>query len=328
MKRKAILSRLGAPALVALSLATAARGANVTMTADDTLGTSSFNSGLHWSDATAPAAGNSYDTASFLLRTPADGNNYTFGGDSLTITSAAALGADLNDGLLYKGTATSTITVNNLTVNGGALRHANNEAQVFTLAGNGLTVGPSGMAVHVQGPLNVTSPVSGSGPIRIMASGSTDIRRVFELDSAANTYTGSIELTNATQARFHLADTSVLNFAIGATGTNNRIFGSGGVVALDGKFNFDLAAAGTTPGDTWQIVDNATLTETFGPSFAINGFTDNGDDTWSTVANGATYTFAESTGALTASPVPEPTALTLLALAPLALTRRRRRQPD
>jgi hypothetical protein len=328
MKRKSIVSRLGASALVAASLATAASAANVTLTADDGFGTSSFNAAGTWSNAAPPAAGNQYDNASFLLRTPADGNSYTFGGDALTITSTAALGADLNDALMYKGTATSTLTVNNLTFNGGALRHGNNENQIFTLAGNALTVGASGMAVHVQGPLTVTSPVSGSGPIRIMADGSDDARRVFELASPSNTYTGSIELTNPTQARFHLAGTSVLDFVIGASGTSNRIFGSGGVVALDGKFNFDLAAAGTTPGDTWQIVDNATLTETFGPSFAVNGFTDNGDDTWSTQANGATYTFSESTGALTASPVPEPTALTLLALAPLALTRRRRRQPD
>ena len=324
MQRRGIVLRALAPAAAALSIGTAAHAAVVNMNGDDALGTSSFNSGLHWSDAAAPSAGNQYDTAGFLLRTPADGSNYTFGGDSLTLTSSAALGADLNDGLLYKGSATSTITINNLTANGGVLRQANNEAQVFTLAGNGLTVGPNGMAVHVQGPLTVTSPVSGSGPIRIMASGSNDVRRVFELASAASTYTGSIELTNATQARLHLADTGVLDCVVGASGTNNRIFGAGGVAALDGKFNFDLSAASTTPGDTWQIVDNAALTETYGPTFAVNGFTDNGNDTWSTTANGATYTFTESTGALTTSPLPEPTTLTLLALAPLALTRRRR----
>jgi len=326
MQRRGIVLRALAPAAAALSIGTAAHAAVVNMNGDDALGTSSFNSGLHWSDAAAPSAGNQYDTAGFLLRTPADGSNYTFGGDSLTLTSSAALGADLNDGLLYKGSATSTITINNLTANGGVLRQANNEAQVFTLAGNGLTVGPNGMAVHVQGPLTVTSPVSGSGPIRIMASGSNDVRRVFELASAASTYTGSIELTNATQARLHLADTGVLDFVVGASGTNNRIFGAGGVAALDGKFDFNLSAADTTPGSIWQIVDNAALTETYGPTFAVNGFTDNGNDTWSTLANGATYTFSEATGALTASAVPEPATLGLLALAPLVLTVRHRRK--
>jgi hypothetical protein len=324
MQWRGIVLRALAPAAAALWAGPAAHAAGISMNADDTLGTSSFNSGLHWSDAAAPSAGNQYDTAGFLLRTPGDGSNYTFGGDSLTLTSSAGLGVDLNDGLLYKGSATSTITVNNLIANGGALRHANGETQVFTLAGNGLTVGPNGMAVHVQGPRIVTSPVGGSGPIRIMASGNTDVRRVFELASAANTYTGSIELVNATQSRFHLADTAVLDFVIGGGGVNNRLFGAGGVAALDGKFDFDLSAAGTTPDSTWQIVDNATLTEAFGPTFGVNGFTDNGNDTWSRLANGVTYTFSEATGALSVAAVPEPAALAFLAAAPLALLRRRR----
>ena len=42
------------------------------------------------------------------LRTPPNGGNYTFGGDSLTIT---------NGGLLFKGFNGDTITINNLVLN-------------------------------------------------------------------------------------------------------------------------------------------------------------------------------------------------------------------
>jgi hypothetical protein len=326
MQRRIFLARLVAPAVVAFWFGPAAHAAAITMTADDTLGQSSFNTGLHWSDANPPSAGNQYDNASFLLRTPGDANNYTFGGDSLTITSSAALGADLNDSLLYKGSASSTITINNFTVNGGALRQAQSETQVFTLAGNVLTVGANGMAVHVQGPLIVTSPLAGSGPIRIVANGSNDVRRTLELASPANSYTGSIELLNATQSRLHLASAGDLDFVIGAAGVNNRIFGAGGVVGLDGTFTFNLAGASTTLGDAWQIVDNNALTETFGPTFAVTGFADNGNDTWTALANGTGYTFSESTGALTVTGVPEPATLGFLALVPLAFGARRRRR--
>jgi hypothetical protein len=294
------------------------------MTADDAFGQSSFNSGQGWADATAPSAGNGYANANFLLRTPADANSYTFGGDSLTITSDQPFGAQLNDALIYKGTGSSTLTINNFTVDGGALRHGNNENQTFTLAGNALTVGPNGMIVHIQGPLTVTSPVLGSGVIRVVDNGSNDARRTLEFTSPASTYNGSIELPTANRSRFRLAGTGVLNFVIGPSGTNNSITGAG-VADFNGTFNLDLSAAGTSLGDTWQLVANSTLVETFGDTFAVAGFTDNGDNTWSTAANGAAYRFDESTGALSVVPLPEPASLCLIGLAaPAVLTRRRR----
>ena len=274
----------------------------VWLNTDDGLGTSSFNSTTNWSDGLPPAAGKNYFNANFLLRTPADGNSYVFGGASLTITSDTALGGQPSDGLLFKGTASSTITVSNLIINGGFLRHANSEAQTFTLAGN-LTVGLSGMAVAVQGPLNITAPVLGSGPIKIMAAGSANAARTVEFDSASNLYNGSIELVNATQSRFRLASTAVMNFVIGAGGVNNWIFATpgtgGGVVTFNGVFKFDLTGASTNVNDTWQIVDAAaTLTKTYGATFAVNGFCHYLDNTWAKAANGTIYVFNPSAGTL------------------------------
>jgi hypothetical protein len=271
------------------------------LTADNVQGASSFNSPLNWSDGLAPAAGKSYFNANFLLRTPADSNSHVFGGDSLTITSDGALGAQLGDALMYKGTASSTITVSNLTIDGGSLRHASSEAQTFTLAGN-LTVGTNGMAVAVQGPLMITAAVRGSGPIKIMASGYANDARTMEFDSATSTYNGSIELLNATQSRFRLANAAVLNFVIGPGGVNNRIFATpgtgGGVVTLNGTFNFELTGASTNINDTWQIVDAAGLTTTYGLTFAVNGFCHYPDNTWAKAANGTIYALNPSDGTL------------------------------
>lgn len=320
MKRRHLVCHTAVLSMVALFMGATAQAADISMTGDDGFGTSSLNSAGKWSDGLAPAAGNHYFNANYMLRTPTDGNSYVFGGDSLTITSDLAAAADLNDTLMFKGTASATITVNNLTIDGGSLRHANNENQTFTLAGNGLTVGASGMGVHAQGPIVVTAPVFGSGEIKIVNNGSDNAARVLHFASAANTYTGSMNLETANRSRFALDSGADLDFVIGASGTNNKIYGVG-VATFDGIFSLDLTGASTTMGDTWLLVDASTLTETFGSTFSVAGFHDNGDNTWSAEANGAWYRFKESTGALTV--VPEPASLMLLALASLLVSRRR-----
>ena len=286
---------------VVLACGATAWAADVSLTADDAVGTSSFNSAGKWSNSAAPSAGNNYFNANFLLRTPGDANNYTFGGDSLTITSDAAIGVTLTDALIYKGSASSTITINNLTVNGGNFRHASSEAQTFTLAGNGLTVGPNGMGVHVQGPTILTAPVFGSGEIKIVDNGSTNTARTLHFASAANTFNGSINLVTASRSRFALDNGANLNFVIGASGTNNKVYGAG-VATFDGVFKFDLTAAGTTLGDTWLVVDVATVVETFSATFSVAGFADLGNNTWATTANGVRYMFNEATGTLSVVP--------------------------
>jgi hypothetical protein len=297
--RQACTAALAVVAGVAVSQA-----ADISMNADDGFGTSSLNSALHWSDGLAPAAGNNYFNANYLLRTPADGNSYVFSGDSLTITSDGALGANLNDALMFKGTATATITVNNLTINGGALRHANNENQTFTLAGNGLTVGANGMSVHAQGPIVITAPVSGSGLILVKDNGSANAARTLHFASSANTFNGSINLETADRSRFALDEGANLVFAIGASGVNNSVYGAG-VATFNGIFNFNLSGASSNIGDSWTIVNVGTLNETFGSTFSVAGFMASGS-VWS---NG-TYFFDTTTGILM---VPEPaTGLLLL----------------
>lgn len=290
-----------------LAAAPALRAATVSMTVDDAVGTTSFNAAGHWDNLAAPSAGNNYFNATFLVRTPGTAGDYTFAGDSLTITGSGLATAVGNQALSFKTAGISTITINNLTVNGGQLRHAQGDADVFNLAGT-LAIGVNGATMGVQGPLNINSSVSGSGTIRILDAGNDTVTRAVTFTSGANTYNGSIELF-AARSRFNLANAANLSFTIGASGVNNSIFGIG-VANLDGAFNFDLSGAGNTIGNNWTIVNNATVTETFGATFSVAGFTDLGGDLWGTSANGADYLFSEATGGL--SVVPEPGSVSFL----------------
>lgn len=289
----------------------AAFAADVSMTAGDGFGASSFNSAGFWNDALAPSAGNNYFNAGFLLRTPANTASHTFAGDALTITGLGLAAGANNEALMWKGSGTAAIiTVNNLTINGGQLRHGQGSADTVTWAGS-LAVGPNGANFAAQGGMIVNSSISGSSTIRILDSGNTDAARLTTFGSGVNTFTGDIELSGsaANRARIALADNANLNFVIGASGVNNRIFGTG-TATLSGDFNFDLTGASTTFGDSWTIVSAAA--RTFNSTFSVAGFTDIGTDRWAKPTGvGDYFVFDEATGVLAVG-VPEPGSATLL----------------
>src|SRR5215469_9836644 len=79
-------TKILAVALSSLALPMIASAANISLTGNDTLGQSSFNSGQNWAGGAAPSAANDYFTAGFFMRTPGNGTtNYTFGGNSLSL---------------------------------------------------------------------------------------------------------------------------------------------------------------------------------------------------------------------------------------------------
>ena len=120
MKQPSLSSsaRLGG-ALLAVLLTTSLHAANISMTASDAGGATSFNAAGKWSNAQAPSAANEYFTAGFLLRTPASGTSNYFLGNSLSL--------DFNPanpvvGLAIKyPTAPGFVRVENLKLNGGAI---------------------------------------------------------------------------------------------------------------------------------------------------------------------------------------------------------------
>jgi hypothetical protein len=260
--------------------------ADVTLTASNTIDTSSFNTNLSWSNAAVPTTGNAYlVTNNYNLRTPANGaTDLVFAGDSLTITGA---------NLLYKGsTNVNTITINNLTLNGALVNNASNSSTAFILAGS-ITIAGTGTTTLFSNnaTITVTAPISGNSGTLLLQTNNTTGRQV--VLAGANTYTGNITVTGASGAA--LATTGALAFKIGASGVNNTITGTV-PFNFDGTFNLDLTTAGNTVGNSWTLVDVANLVETFGTNFNIAGFTEN-SGFW-TSADGK-YQFNEATGVLT-----------------------------
>lgn len=187
--------------VMGLWLAIPAYSANVTLKANDGVGTSSFAGALNWNSNAAPSAGNAYFTTNFTLRIPADTTSRTFAGDSLTL--------DAGGRLLGKTTGTSqTITVNNFILNGGSFEQAtvNSDNVILTWAGNIFVNAPSGIgALGGTGNgssafeiLNITANISGAAALQVGGPGlnggqDSGVVRL----SAANPYSGNISVGNA-----------------------------------------------------------------------------------------------------------------------------------
>ncbi len=306
------MNKLALPSLAAATLlsASAASAALINLNASDGLNASSFAAGTNWVGGAAPIAGNTYSVGSGLrLRTPASANpTVTFAGDSLTIangfTTSNMNGASSTDlfGFTYKSTGTSgLITVNNLILNAGAISHLNGVGDLFNLAGSISVIGDSSIRAK-QGNINISAAISGTAKLYLGATDGLGSNRAVNF-SGNNSFTGDL-ISTSTSTYFTLTDTGKFSFDIGAAGVNNKISGmasTNGTAIFNGTFSFNLASASTTQGASWTIVDNSTLLESYGASFTVAGFTNNGSGLWS---NGS-YEFSQATGVLT-SVIPEP----------------------
>ena len=285
----------------------AVRAGTIALDLADAVNTSSFNSAGNWHSGAAPSSGNTYVVGTGLrVRTPTGGGSYTFGGDSLVIGNGFSL-ADSNGpstgdllGLTYKGSGSSgVITVPRLVLNGGSINHLAAIGDVFQIAGD-LTVSAPSIIRAKQGGIVLRATVAGSADLYIGATDGTGARTVtFAAGNALsffNTYKGNIILTAASAALI-LDAGSNLDFAIGNNGVNNRVSGSG-IGTFNGTFRFTFDPAAHQAGDSWTLVDPASMTVTYGPAFSIAGFSDaDGDNSWVS-ANGY-YRFSEATGILT-----------------------------
>ncbi|GAA5123885.1 autotransporter-associated beta strand repeat-containing protein [Luteolibacter yonseiensis] len=157
-----------------------------------------------------------------------------------------------------------------------------NTAPTVTLIGGG------GTTAAVVGTV-VMDVVSTSGGLVKNGTGTLTL-------NGLNTYTGN---TTVNAGGIALADNAQLLFKIGANGVSNTVTGTG-TATFSGDFEIDTSAAVVANGNSWTLVNAASLNESFTASFTVNGFTES-SNVWTKVAGPNTWTFSEATGVLSVS---------------------------
>ncbi len=264
----------------------------VNLTASDAAGESGFNYKTKWSDGYFAHAGADYFTGPYLMRTPESPNSFTFVGDSLTLNNPAP-----DTGLYFRGVGTDGVTTfQNLILDGGWVDHrsANNLADLFQLDGK-ITVQSDSTIRAYNGNINILANVTGSGNLTIPTTNNpTENNRYVRFLSPNNSFVGDV----INESRFELGSSGNFTFKIEQPGINNAITGAAArSTRLLGTFDFDLSAASSQAGDSWNVV---TAANTFyGASFKVAGFT-NKAGIWK---NGS-YAFDPATGVLSVLPPP------------------------
>ena len=226
-------------------------------------------------------------------------------------------------------TGANALTVRNVSLNANTTTHLNGAAQTvrFDATNNG-TGQVSGNVIFGDG--NKTFNVENGTEIadlRVIGNISQQVWATSD-PGLIKTGAGALELygtmsyqgnTVVNEGVLSLTDTSVMTFFIGANGINNGITGNGtGQLFMNGDFVFDLSAAGTTVGNSWNIADLGQFTASgFFGSFDVASFSEISTGLWERDLSGNIYQFSETTGLLTV--VPEPSIVGLLMVACLAL---------
>jgi autotransporter-associated beta strand protein len=234
----------------------------------------------------------------------------TLGGLNITNTSSGAYTAVIINSsnsaaqsggqLILNGDVTFTgNTTNTNTVLIDAIKGSGRQGVIALTATNGnrtFNIGNGAAATDLEITAALLDGVGGASNLVKAGAGTLAL-------SGANTYSGN---TAVNAGALTLADTGSLTFYIGANGTNNAVTGSG-TATFNGSFNFDLTNAAAVNGNSWNIVNVATLSESFTGTFVVNGFVENAN-VW-TFGN---YSFSEATGILTYGAIPEPSTYALL----------------
>lgn len=196
-----------------------------------------------------------------------------------------------------------TITPNNAAVvldaqntyQGDTILLPNSGANISRLIiGNGGTTGSHGSGnVINDGRLiynrtdtyTESATISGTGAVRQGGTGNLVL-------TAVNTYSGNTEVPAGT---FTLADNAGMKFVV--TDAASTTVNGAGTAVFEGDFTIDTTAVTVTTGN-WTLVHAETLTETFGTSFTVVGWTKAGTN-WTKTEGTKSWSFSQGTGVLT-----------------------------
>jgi autotransporter-associated beta strand protein len=230
---------LSAALVASLVLSIPVRAANVSLTASDGVGTSSFNTAGKWSNTQAPSAANDYFTGSYFMRTPGTAGNYTFAGNSLTLQQPVLAGVR---SIIFKGGNNDVLTINNLTnAFGGILENGGSGAATVTFTGNLFTIAGNSAVVANQGPLILGYPLAGADGVILTNAGG---------NATGITYNGD---NSAFKGKFYI---STINFGNGGGATRVTLNAANSQPANPSVLTPDqiLLEAGCT------LIDNVGLT--------------------------------------------------------------------
>lgn len=230
------------------------------------------------------------NTANFTYDSPVTGNlslvKSGTGTQTLTGTSSYTGTTTVNGGVLNVNSSSALgdgSVTNTLVLNGGTLQAG---GAITSPSTRGVTLSANSTVDTVANAVSIAGVISGSNGLTKGGTGTLTL-------SGANTYTGNTVVNAGTLA---LTSTSQQAFTIGANGVSTSVSGTG-TVTIDGTFNLNLTGADLTNGNSWTLVNAATLTESFTTNFNIPGFTQLAD-VWTKVDGIKTWTFTESTGVL------------------------------
>ncbi|HWY78026.1 MAG TPA: autotransporter-associated beta strand repeat-containing protein, partial [Verrucomicrobiae bacterium] len=200
---------LSAALVILASSSPLLRAANFVLSGSDANGVSSFNTGTNWTGGAAPAPGNTYQTAGFVLRTPANSNAIAFAGSSLEVQN----GGDL------RIKTSAAVTVTNLIVDAGGIVDVSATGSSLT----GTMILTNGMGyISVGGGASFTcsSVISGPGGFNTFnaVSGAPAGTTIF---TSANSFSGGININGGT-------------LQVSATGGGSTPLGSGTVTVDSG----------------------------------------------------------------------------------------------
>ena len=210
------------------SFAPPSSATSVAMTASDAVGTSGFNYPWGWSDGHFPQAGTAYSTGNFLLRTPAGTSSWNFAGDSLTVNNTNGA----SGGFQFNGSGTSgVVAFKNLILNGGYVRQAATDADLFQLSGT-VTLAQSPIIDAAQGNINISAAIGGSGSLTKAGPYMLTLSGVGTFSGTTTVNAGTLRLAPAAPiVSFSFANVSgstVVNDGTGGSGMNGTLNANGG----------------------------------------------------------------------------------------------------